>query len=147
MRVILLQDIDKLGKKHEIKEVADGYARNFLIPKKLAVLATPKELEKLKKRKELEEKIKKEKEKKIKDLAEKIDGLMIVFEEKTTPQGILHGAVDKKTIIKKLKEKGFEIEEDKINLEEPIKKIGKYEIEISFLPEIKSKIKLKIEAK
>lgn len=144
MKVILLQDVQNLGKKDEIKEVKDGFARNFLIPRKMAILATGKELEKLKKKKELEEKRRKEKEIMLKDLAEKIKGLLIVFEQKATEEGVLYGAIDRKKISEILKEKGFEVREDQIDLDSPIKKIGEYEIGINFSPDLKSKIKLKV---
>lgn len=146
MKVILLQDVENLGKKGEVKEVADGYARNFLIPKRLAIIATPKELEKLKREKERLEKRKREEEEEMKKLAEKINGLEIVLKERANPEGNLYGSVNQEKIVELLKTKNFNIPIEKIKLDEPIKKIGEYEIEIIFLPEVRAKIKLKVEA-
>ncbi|MFN3301498.1 MAG: 50S ribosomal protein L9 [Patescibacteria group bacterium] len=145
MKVILLQDVEKLGKKYEIKEVADGFAMNFLIPKKLAILATPKEIEKIKRKKILEEEKRKKEIEVFKNLAEKIKNLEIFVKEKANPDGKLYGSINQEKIAQLLKEKGFEIDSEKINLKEPIKELGEYEVEIIFLPEIKSKLKLKIE--
>lgn len=144
MKVILLQDIEKIGKKDEVKEVADGFARNFLIPKKLAIIATSKELEKLRKRKEQIEKMRKEEEEKIKGLAERIKGLEIVLKEKVNPEGKLYGSVGREKIASLLKENGFGIDENKVDLVEPIKDTGKFEVEINLFPDLKTKIKLKI---
>ncbi len=144
MWVILLQDIDKLGKKGEIKEVKDGFARNFLIPKKLAVLATPTEIRKIQRKKILEEERRKKEIEALKILGQKIKDLEIIIKEKATAEGKLYGSVNQERIVKILKEKGFNIPIEKINLKEPIKEIGDYELEINLLPELKIKIKLKI---
>jgi len=146
MKVILLQNVEKIGKEGEVKEVADGFARNFLIPKKLAVLATPKELEKLRKIKELEEQRKMKEEERLKELAKEIDGLTLEINEKADEQGTLYGSVDKKTIAALLVEKGFKIDEEKIKLFSHIKKTGEQEVEIELLPQLKAKIKLNIKA-
>lgn len=146
MKVILLQDVESLGKKDDVKEVSAGYASNFLIPKKIANLATPKELEKLRKIKELEEQRREAEEKKLNNLAKKIDGLTLEVVERADEQGTLYGSVDKKRITKLLVEKGFEINAEKIKLFSHIKKTGEQEIEIELRPQLKVKIKLNIKA-
>lgn len=146
MKVILLKDIQNLGKKDEIKEVSAGYASNFLMPQKLAIAATAPELEKLKKRVEAEAGKKKRKEEQLKEIAKKFDSLQLEVEEKADEQGTLYGGVDKKRIAELLKIKGIDIEPDKINLFSHLKKIGEHEIEINLLPSLKVKIKLNIKA-
>ncbi|MDD3614152.1 MAG: 50S ribosomal protein L9 [Candidatus Pacebacteria bacterium] len=145
MKIILLESIPKLGKKYEVKNVADGYAINFLIPKKLAVAATPqkiKEIENLKKQKE----IRKEEEQKIfKEWVEKIKDTPLEFKLKTDKSGKTFGSVKKEDIIKQLEQKtGFKLDEKQIILEEHIKKVGDYLIKIKFSPEIETELKIRV---
>lgn len=144
MKIILIQDVQNMGKKGDIKEIAPGFASNFLIPKKLAILATLKELEKLNKLKELEEQKRKTEEEKLKKMAEKIDDLLLELTEKADEQGTLYGSVDKKRIAGLLAEKGFEIDQEKIKLFSHIKKTGEHQVELELLPHLKAKIKLNI---
>lgn len=144
MRVIFLQDVQNLGKKFEIKEVADGYARNFLLPKKLAVFATFQEIEKIKQQQRIEIfRNKKRTKEKIK-MAKILENLKIVFQEKATIDGKLYGSVNKEKIAEKLKEKNLEISVDKIDLFQPLKTVGDYEVKINLSPEIQTKIKVSI---
>jgi len=136
MKVILKQDLEKLGRTGDIKDVKPGFARNFLFPKGLAVPATEKNIEILKLEKE---KIKKAKDieiKKIKELAEKISKLSLNINVKVGETGKMFGTVTKEDIVDSIK-KTIDIDIDKqdILLEEPIKEIGVYNVEIK----IKSK--------
>lgn len=146
MKVILLQDVKNVGKKGEVKEMSAGHASNFLIPKKLAILATSAEMEKLAKRQAVEETKKKEMEVKLKEVAQKIEGTVLKIEEKADENGTLYGGVDKKKVSEMLKIKGFQVEPEKINLFSHLKKIGEHEVEINILPEVKVKIKVDIKA-
>ena len=145
MKVILLENIPKLGKKYDIKNVSDGYALNFLIPKKLAVAATSqkiKEIENLKKQEEL-------KNQKIqalfKEWAEKIKNTTLDFRLKTDKSGKTFGSVTKEDIVKQLeKTSGIKIEEKQIILDEHIKKVGDYVIKIKFSPEIETELKIHV---
>jgi len=145
MKIILLENIPKLGKKYEIKEVSEGYAVNFLIPKKLAVAATSqkiKEIENLKKQEEL-------KNQKIqalfKEWAEKIKNTTLDFRLKTDKSGKTFGSVTKEDIAKQLeKTSGIKIEEKQIILDEHIKKVGDYVIKIKFSPEIETELKIHV---
>jgi len=146
MKVILLEDVKNVGKKGEIKEASVGHASNFLIPKKLAILATPAEMEKLRKIQEDEETKKKKLETRLKEAAQKMEGISIEIEEKADENGTLYGGVDRKKIADILKIKGFQIEPEKINLFSHLKKIGEHQVEINILPEVKVKIKVDIKA-
>lgn len=123
MKIILLENVKNLGKAGDIKEVSDGYARNFLMPQKLAELATPEALKKAEKLKE--QGIQKEKEglEKKQELAAVISGKEIIIKSKEK-DGKLFGSVGKKEIIKELKNQGIEIKEESIVLDAPIKEIG-----------------------
>jgi large subunit ribosomal protein L9 len=132
MRVILLQDVEKLGKKYEIKEVKDGYARNFLIPKKLAIPATNKNLNWLEKQKEKEMKKAEEELKKIQELATAIDGQEIIIPVKVGEEGQLFESITIQKIWEKLKENGFNVTKNQILLNSPIKELGEFPIKIKF---------------
>lgn len=131
MKVILLQDIEGLGKKYEIKEVKSGYARNFLLPKELVKPATEQDLKWLAGQKEILEKKAEEDLKKAQEMATKLDGVEINIEVKTGEEGQLFESINSQKIAEKLKEMGFEIKKSQINLENPIKDIGEYSVNIN----------------
>lgn len=142
MRVILLQDIKNVGKKYEIKEVKNGYARNFLFPNGLAKAATRETLEWLKVQKELNEKKAEEELKKVQEFASSLDGLEITIPVKVGEDGQLFESITSQKIFEKLKELGFEIKKPQIILAEPIKELGEYPIKIKFEHNLESEIKI-----
>lgn len=130
MRVILLKDIENLGKKYEIKEVKTGYARNFLIPKGLVKMATQENLKQLEKEKE-EAVLRAEEElKRIQALAGTIDGQEIVIPVKIGKEDQLFESITVQKIYEKLKELGFDVKKSQINLSEPIKNLGEFPVKI-----------------
>ena len=142
MKIVLLENIDKLGKKYEIKEVSDGYARNFLIPKGLAKLATAKNIKTAKIKKEKELKEAEEQLKKVQKIAAKIEGQEITIPLKTGEKGQLFESVTDQMIGKKLAEMGFEIKKSQIEMSKPIKKIGEYPVKINFEHGLEAEIKV-----
>jgi large subunit ribosomal protein L9 len=136
MKVIFLKDVPRVGKRHEIKEVNDGYAMNFLIPKKLAEPATPKSINELERRqKEVILERQMTEEALLKNLAE-IKGKIIKLSGKANDQGHLFSSIHKKEIVDALlAQQKIEMNEDFIILEKPIKEVGEFEIPV----EIKSK--------
>lgn len=142
MKVILLEDVEKLGKKGEVKEVADGYARNFLIPNKLAVLANKVGLARLEEEQKIEAQKAEEELVRYQEMATKIDGLELEILVKIGEEGKLFGAITSSKIVEKLKEKGFEITKEQIKLEEPIKEIGEHEVIINLPHNLETKIKV-----
>ena len=124
MKVILLQDIDKLGKKYEVKEVKDGYARNFLLPRGLVKIATEEALVWLEEKKSLLEEKAEEKLKQIQDLASRVDGQEVVIIVKVGEEGQLFESVSAQKISEELKKMGFDIKKSQIVLDEPIKELG-----------------------
>ncbi len=137
MKVILLQDVPNLGNKDESLIVKDGYGRNYLIPKKLAILSTPSAekmlAENLRQRAHKEEKLKAEALK----LAEKLKTLTIVIGAKTSSTGKIFGSVNNIMIAEALKDKGFEIDRKQITIkEDSIKEVGMHKAKIKFHKEV-----------
>jgi len=145
MKVIFLKDVPRVGKKHDVKEVNDGYAVNFLFPRKLAETATVKSLEELQKRqKEIIVEREVQEGLLVKNL-EEIKGKTITMKGKANEKGNLFSAIHKKEIKEELqKEHRIEISEEFIILEKPIKEIGEFEIPIE-IKHKKSSFKLIIE--
>jgi len=145
MKVIFLKDIPRVGKKHDIKEINDGYVMNFLLPRKLAEMATPKaigELERRKKEIVVEKEI--QEELLLKNL-EEIKNKTITIKSKENEKGSLFSAIHKKEIIDEMRTKhNAEISEECIILKKPIKEIGEFEIPVEIKGK-KSSFKLKIE--
>lgn len=131
MKVIFLKDVPRVGKKNDVKEISDGYAVNFLFPKKLAVMATNQSLAELERSKK-EVLIKREvQEELLEKNLEEIKGKIILLKKKADEKGHLFSAVHKKEIVEELKMKHrAEISEEFIVLEKPIKIVGEFEIPI-----------------
>jgi large subunit ribosomal protein L9 len=142
MKVILLKDVEKLGTKGDIKEVADGYARNFLIPEKLAVLASKSEIAKLEEQKEIETRQAEEELARYQETATQMDGLELEIPVKIDEDGKLFGAVNANQISEKLQEKGFEIKKGQVKLEEPIKEIGEHEVIVELPHNLEARVKV-----
>ncbi|MBI3631747.1 MAG: 50S ribosomal protein L9 [Candidatus Staskawiczbacteria bacterium] len=131
MKVILLKDVQDLGKKYEVKEVKNGHARNFLIPQGLAKTATKQALKWLESQKEIIEKEIVEDLKKAQEMASGLDGLELNMPVKVGGEGQLFESINSQKIADKLKEVGFEVKKSKIILEKPIKTLGEFPIKIS----------------
>uniref|UniRef100_A0A7C4JRI4 Large ribosomal subunit protein bL9 n=1 Tax=Thermodesulfobacterium geofontis TaxID=1295609 RepID=A0A7C4JRI4_9BACT len=130
MEVILIKDVPKLGKAGDVVKVKDGYARNYLIPKGLAILANQKTIKALEnQRKIILAKAERER-KKLESLAEKLEGISLTVYRKTVEGDRIFGSVSLIDIVNMLKEKGIEIEKSQVLLEEPIKKLGTFEVPI-----------------
>lgn len=144
MRVIFLQNIKNVAQIGDIKNVSDGYARNFLLPNNLAKQATEKsqkEAELLKKKREATAELKKER---ALDLIGKLENVDLEISAEANEEGHLYGGINTTDISELLRSKKFDITEDEINLPKPIKTIGEHDIELEFTPEIKTSIKLKV---
>lgn len=140
MKIILLQDIKSLGSAGDIKEVADGYARNFLLPKKLAEKATKEAVEKAIRKKQETEELKDRRTEELSNLAKKLEGKEIVIKVKEK-NGKLFGSIGRKEIAENM---GNEINEDMIELKENIKETGGKEVKINLGDNINMKIKVLI---
>lgn len=146
MKVILRQDVDNLGTRDQMVEVSDGYARNFLIPKGLALPAIPAEIKKWEERKRVA-KQKREREKlKAQRLEEKLKGTTLIIEREVGEEGKLFGSVTTQDIAESIRKKfNIFLDHRKIALDEPIRVIGIREVFIKLHPEVQ--ISLKVEVK
>jgi large subunit ribosomal protein L9 len=142
MKVILLQNVEDLGKKYEIKEVKDGYAQNFLLPEKLARPATKEALEWLESQKEVMAKEVEEDLKKAQDLASKIDGLELNIAVKVGDEGQMFESINSQKIVDALKIMGVEVKKSQIILENPIKELGEFSIKVNLDHNLETEIKV-----
>lgn len=147
MKVILLDNLKELGNKYDVKDVANGYARNFLLPKGLAKLATKPALLELEKLREIE-KVKQEKGlAKFQEIAKKLDGQEIEISMKTGESGALYGSITTTKISEVLNKKGFEIDKDQIVMKDPIKGLGEFDVTVKFPHNLETNIKVVVSAK
>lgn len=142
MRIILLQDVENIGKKYEIKDVKDGYARNFLIPKGLAKIATEKVIKWAETQKEATVKKAEEELKKIQQLASQIDGLELVIPVKIGKEGQLFEKITSQKVSEKLADLGFEIKKEQIDLKEPIIELGEFPVKVKLKHNLEAEIKV-----
>lgn len=146
MKVILLADVKGTGKKNDVIEVSDGYARNCLLKKKLAIEATSTEINAVQNKLKAQEFHKAEEIKKWKELAAKMKNAEVKCSVKCGENGKIFGSVTSKEIAEKLAENGYDIDKKKIILKEPIKTPGNYVVEVKFLPDVSTKIAVKVKA-
>ena len=142
MKVILRADIDRLGKLGEVVKVAPGYARNYLIPKKLAYPATGGNLNRIEfEKRRAAQQVEHEVEE-AKKQAKKMKDLSLTFQVKAGEEEKLYGSVTSADIAEEAAKQGFEIDRRKILLEEPIKQLGVYTIQVRLHPEVNTELKV-----
>jgi large subunit ribosomal protein L9 len=147
MEVILIQDVKTLGKKDDIVKVNDGYARNYIIPKKFGVEATKKNLYNLKAQKTAEEKKQKERLEEAREYAKKLESISVKVNIKAGEGGKTFGSVSTKEISAALKEQfGLEIDKKKLNLGNLIKNAGSYTVTVKLHPQVTAHMKVLVEA-
>lgn len=145
MKVILLEDVKSLGKKGEIVNVSDGYARNFVLPKKLGVEANAKNMNDLKLQKANADKVAQEQLEAAQELAKVLETKEVVLKMKSGEGGKAFGSVSSKEIAQAAKEQcGLELDKKKIQLPEAIKALGVYEVGVKLHPKVNGKLKVKV---
>src|SRR5205823_6815301 len=146
MDVILREHVDNLGRRGEVVKVADGYARNYLLPRKLALLATEgnkKQIERERAKLDAKE----ADEKRIADaMAERLTNVELVIARKVGETEALYGSVTTADIAEALAAKGFEIERRKLQLADPIKQLGEFDVPIKLHRDVAAKVKVKVVA-
>ncbi len=147
MKLILLKDVRSLGKKGDIVEVSDGYARNMLIPKKLGVEATAANLNSLKLHNKHEEKVAQENLEAAKEFCSKLDMQEVTVAIKAGDNGRVFGSVAAQNIADALKDqKGLEVDKRKIQLDAPIRELGEYTVRIKLHPEVSAQLRVNVVA-
>ena len=147
MKVLLLADVKAQGKKGEIINVSDGYAKNFLFPKNLAKEATPQVISEVKAKNDSAAYKKETEKKQALELASKISGKAITFKTTGGADGRLYGAVTTKDIADEIeKQLGITVDKKKIVLNDNIKRTGEYAVKIKLYPEVSAELKIIVEA-
>lgn len=145
MKVILKQDIKGVGKKNEVINASDGYARNFLFPKNLAVEATPENMQKLNSQNEAKQYKKDVEKEKAKEIAKKLENITLQIKVQAGENGKIFGSVSSKEISENLeKQYKISIDKKKIELKEPIKVLGARTVETRLFEGVIGKIKLNV---
>lgn len=144
MQVILLQDVKGQGKKGELVDVNEGYARNFLVKKGFAEVATPAKINDLKQKKAAADFHKQEEIKAMHALASELKGKTFTVNIKVGQGGKVFGSVTGANIADALKDAGYDIDKKKVVLENPIKSVGLYDVELKLLEGISAKIKVQV---
>jgi large subunit ribosomal protein L9 len=146
MKVILKEDVHGLGKAGQIINVKDGYARNFLFPKGLALVADEKNMRLLEYQKKKFEEQAKKKRQDAESIAERLTGIQITIKSKAGEDQKLFGSITSKDIAEALQKEGFSIERKQIMISEPIKRLGEYEVEVKLHSNINAKLKINVVA-
>ncbi len=145
MKIILLQDEKKLGKKGDVIEASDGFARNYILPKKIGIEATAKNMNDLKLQKANEDKHAKEQLDAAKALAAQLEGKQIIVSIKGGEGGRTFGSVSSKEIAVACQEQhGIEVDKKKIQMTESLKNFGSYEVPIKLHPQVTGKLMVKV---
>ncbi len=145
MKVIFLQDVKGKGKKGEVKDVAEGYARNFLIPRGLAEPATPSNMKKLEQQKKAVQKKEEQEKAEAQQLKEKMEALKLTIQAKAGEGGKLFGSITSKQIAEELKKHHkIEIDRRKMQLDEPIRTLGVTEVPIKLHPDVQAVLRVQV---
>jgi len=145
MKILLLQDIPKLGKKHEVRDVSDGYARNFLLPRGLAKPAIDSILKAIAKEKAVADQKEAGEKKRYEDISKMLTDKTFVIKTKIGERGKAFGAITAAKIRDAVKKEGISIEKEWIALEEPIKKTGETRVKIKFPHDVAGEINITVE--
>ena len=145
MKVILLEDVKALGKKGDVVNVSDGYARNAILPKKLGVEATPKNLNDLKLQNQHADKVAQENYENAQALAKQVEMVKVVVKLKAGKDGRTFGSISTKEIAIAAKEQtGLDLDKKKMQLNEAIKNLGTYEVPVKLHPKVTAKLSVHV---
>ena len=142
MKVILSQNVDKLGEIGDVINAKDGFARNFLIPQKMACLATAENLKRIEKQKARHQTELADKKTKAEEFAKKLSGVSCTINVEVNDLEKLYGAISEADIAKAVKDENFEIDKKDIIIEKPIEELGIFEIGIRVHPEVTAKVRV-----
>jgi large subunit ribosomal protein L9 len=146
MEVILREHVDHVGRRGEVVKVADGYARNYLLPRKLALLATEGNKKQIERERAKFDALEAEEQKVAEAVAGRLAGVEIAIARKVGETEALYGSVTSADIADALAAKGFDLDRRKLQLAEPIKKLGEYEVPVKLHREVTTRLKVKVVA-
>ena len=146
MEVILREHVDNLGRRGEIVKVADGYARNYLLPRKLALLATDGNKQRIEKERVRFEAAEAEERKIAEAISARMNNLELEIARKVGETEALYGSVTSSDIAEALAKKGFDVDRRKIQLHEPIKRLGEFDVPVKLQRDVTATVKLKVVA-
>ncbi len=144
MEVILREHVDNLGRRGEIVKVADGYARNYLLPRKLALLATAGNRQRIERERAKFEAREAEERKIAEAVAARMENLELEIARRVGETDVLYGSVTSSDIAEALIAKGFDLDRRKIHLQEPIKRLGEFEVPVRLHRDVNATVKLKV---
>jgi len=147
MKVILTEDVKKLGSKGDVVDVADGYARNYLFPRGMAAEATKGKMKEIKEQEAKKERLESEKREEAEKLKSKIESEKFVLKVKAGEQGRLFGSVNTKDIAEAAAEKGYDIDKRKIELNDSIKNLGMHNVSVKLYDDITAELKIDVQEK
>jgi large subunit ribosomal protein L9 len=146
MEVILREHVDNLGRRGEVVKVADGYARNYLLPRKMALLATPGNKKQVERERAKFDAREAEEKGVAGTIAQRLEGLELQIARRVGETEVLYGSVTSADITDALRAKGFDLDRRKLVLPEPIKKLGEYDIPIKLHREVATHVKVRVVA-
>jgi large subunit ribosomal protein L9 len=144
MKIILMEDVPALGRRGEVREVANGYARNYLLPKKLALPATPGNLQNLEHLKRQRERAESKVREAAQTAADRIAGLALAVATRASEDGRLFGSVTSQDVVEYLGRNQLTVEKRRVLLEEPIKALGEYEVPIRLHHDVTATLKVSV---
>lgn len=144
MKIILMDDVPALGRRGEVREVADGYARNYLVPKKLAIQATPSNLKGVEQIREGQERQAQKAKREAELLASRTQAIALTFPRQAGEEGRLFGSVTAQDIVRGLATEGIRVEKRQVHLGEPLKTLGEHRVPIRLHAEITGEVRIHI---
>lgn len=145
MEILLREDVENLGEMGEVVEVADGYARNYLLPRQMAVEVTDSNLEQVRREQEAREERQQQERERLESQADQLEGFVCLIEARATEKGQLYGSVTAGDVAEALVENGFEgLRASNIVMDKPIEELGDYDIELMLLPEVRVPITVRV---
>lgn len=147
MKVVLTEDVEKLGSKGDIVDAAPGYARNYLFPRGLAVEATKQKIKELEEKEAKKNRLENEKREEANQLKSKLESEKFVIKVKAGENGRLFGSVNTKDIADAASDKGYDIDKRKIDLDDSIKSLGMHTVEVKLYDDITADLKINVKEK
>ena len=145
MKVILTEHVENLGRAGEVVDVSRGYARNFLLPRDMALVATPGNLKVIEQRRHHFEAAELKRKEEAEALAQHLADVTVRVRKKAGEKDVLYGSVTTAEIAEALEEKGIELDKRKIQIEQPIKTVGTFEVPVKIHPDVTGVVKIQVE--